>query len=154
MPFLSHSDLLFLHHIVKLFTAESSHFKRQISKADLALWKWGCEVTCALTLHRQDTLDKHFFIPSLSIKFTDILRHVPICILNLLMLELFQVGMKAPNCVYSCLELIHFTARMKKLLKCQQSTKCPSHTSSQGLNKSDWEFQHKELLALSSLSCV
>lgn len=77
----------------------------------------------------------------------------PICILSFLMLELFQVRMKAPNCVKSSLELIHFTARMKKLLKCQQSTKCPSHTSSWELNKTDGEFQHKELSAF-SFSCM
>lgn len=122
-------------------------FERQNFKADLALQD--CEFTCVLALHRQV-----IFPPSPSINCSYILRHVPICILNLLTLELFQVGMKAPNCVYSCLELIHFTARMKKLLTCQQSTKCPSHTSSQGLNKSDWESQRKEFLARSSLSCT
>lgn len=118
-------------------------FERQNFKADFALQDY--EFTCVLALHRQA-----IFSPSPSINCSYSLRHVPICILNLLTLELFQVRMKAPNCVYSCLELIHFTARMKKLLTCQQSSKCSSHTSSQGLNKSDWESQHKEFLAWSS----
>lgn len=43
----------------------------------------GLQVFC-LSLHGQNTLD-YFFPPNLSIKFTYLPSHVPICILHLLM---------------------------------------------------------------------
>lgn len=125
---------LAFHHNVTFFPAE---FIRKGCRETDRYPRGPCPAQAELCVYRgihvtqaSQTSDKHFFPTSLAINCTHILRHVPICILSFFMLELFQVWMKAPNCVKSSLELIHFTARMKKLLKCQQSTKCPSHTSS------------------------
>lgn len=148
------------HVILRLALHQQSSSEKDVEKQTdtqegVVLHKQGYVFTRVFTLQRQVRLWTSIFFPtSLAINCTRILRHVPICILSFLMIELFQVQMKAPNCIKSSLELIHFTARMKKLLKCQQSTTCPSHTSSWELNKSDGDFSTKNYqLSPSSAAC-
>lgn len=92
----------------------------------------GLQVFCP-SLYGQNTLD-YFFPPNLSIKFTYLPSHVPICILHLLMPQLFPIW--KPQTVFAVAwNSSTLEQGWKKFLKCQQSTKCPSHTSSQGINK-------------------
>lgn len=109
--------------------------QRDLFKVGLALQtEVGLQVFCLYMVKTLWTSLFFFFTPSLSIKCTYLPSHVPICILHLLIPQLFPVW--KPQTVFAVAwNSSTLQQGWKTLLKCQQSTKCPSHTSPQGLNK-------------------